>query len=875
MTIAALVCAAVAAWLSGGALTLLPGPGAARAGVLPPLSWLAISLGAAVLIAWRLPAKLLRNSWVLLLSALIVLPWLPIRVPPAFLIWAGPAKVWVWTLIVSAIVVALAAPALAKRAPSALASVVRDPRRAPWLAAVLAASLYIAGAWLVFPRLPAGDEPHYLVIAQSLLRDHDIQVGNNYLNGDYHEYYRGALQPHYLRRGLNEAIYSVHAPGLPALVAPVFALSGYPGVLLFLSLLSACGSAFAWTAAWRVTEDAAASWFGWAVVALSAPFVFQAFTVYPDAPGGALLMVTVVALTLRDKPSTFHTIACGATLAVLPWLHTRFAVLAAVAGLVLARRLAAGPGIRRALALLSIPIVSAIGWFAFFYLVYGTPNPAAPYNGYTQTSLANLSRGLPGLLIDQQFGLLANAPACFCALLGFWPLFRRTPRLATELLAIVAPYVIAVAAYQMWWAGYSSPARFLAPVLLPLSIPAAVWFASRTTVAARTMNLLALASSLLITATIALVDRGALLFNARDGASRLLLWLSPLVNLTTGLPSLFQASPASALLEAALWLLAILATAAIAKMALRDRSLSPAGGVSLGGAAALMLMVAVSTVWRVNRSAPLTPATASAALRRDGGAGNRPLGIRFAPFRLLAASDVLLASSREQWTRSDSPGVQPIVLLQYPLAATYELDAAIVRPGGGLLTVTLDREFGPAWSWSLPDTPGEWRRTFTIPIPATGVLVAGDAAANHAVDRVALRAVSLLKNGGLIDARPVHTVRYGPAVVLLVRGHVYMETGGAWIAGASDAEFAIQPDPGHEIQLFLRNAPVRNRVTLESGSWREELALMPREERLFTIPADPDTGAARLHVSCAAGIRPSDIESSEDTRLLGCWLETR
>jgi hypothetical protein len=873
MTIAALVCAAIAAWLSGGSLTLLPtAPGTPRAGIFPSILWLAVALAVALAIGWRTPPKFIKKSFIFLASVLVALPWLPVRVPPAFLIWAGPAKLWVWALLV----VSLAVPPLAKRAPLVLSGLVADPRRAPWLAGILALGLYSAGAWLVFPRLPAGDEPHYLVITQSLLRDHDIRVGNNYLNGDYHEYYAGALQPHYLRRGLNQEIYSVHAPGLPALVAPVFALLGYPGVLLFLALLSACGTALTWTAIWHVTDDAAASWFGWSVAALSTPFFFQAFTMYPDAPGGALLMVTIVALTAREKPSTLHLVACGATLALLPWLHTRFAVLAGMAGLVLARRLVAeAGGARRVLALLSIPIASGLAWFAFFYEIYGTVNPAAPYNGYTQTSLANVGRGLPGLLIDQQFGLLPNAPAYLCAILGCAALFRRAPRIAIELAAIVLPYVIAVAAYQMWWAGYSSPGRFLAPVLLPLAIPAGIWFASSRLLAVRTMNLLALMVTLLVTTTIAIVERGALLFNARDGASRLLLWLSPFVNLTTGFPSLFQTTPERALAYAGLWVASVAAIAALAMVAFRrqtDRSVSVA---SMVGMTALGVMAAVSLTWRASGSVAATPVSANAALRRSVSTTDGRIGIRFAPFRLLTASEILLASSREQWTRSEPQAAGPTVLLQYPMAATYEIDAAIVGSGGGRVAVTLDREFGPAWSWPLPATPGAWRQTFTIPTPATGLLVTGDAAARRVVDRMALRAVKLVKNGGVIDTRPLHTARYGPAVVLLMRGHVYMEPAGAWVAGASDAEFVIQPDAGREIQLFVRNAPVPNHIRLESGAWREDIALMPREERLVTVPGDPDAGAIRLNVACAAGVRPSAVERSEDTRLLGCWLETR
>ena len=50
---------------------------------------------------------------------------------------------------------------------------------------------------------PGGDEPHYLLVAQSLLKDGDIKVANNYERQDYLEYWRGILHPHYSRPGVN------------------------------------------------------------------------------------------------------------------------------------------------------------------------------------------------------------------------------------------------------------------------------------------------------------------------------------------------------------------------------------------------------------------------------------------------------------------------------------------------------------------------------------------------------------------------------------------------------------------------------------------------------------------------------------------------
>ena len=223
--------AAPAAWLTGGAITFTSSiPGSSRIGLAPSPLWVAGWIAAAG-IAFLLTRPSSNRFALLVLSGILLAPWLPGRVPAALYVWAGPLRGWLWTVLVAAIAV----PAVVRRTPPWLTRTVRDPHRAPWLAAAIAAAAYLAGAWQIFPQLPTGDEPHYLVIAQSLVKDHDLQIENNHRRGDYHDYYGGDLRPDYLRRGQNGEIYSVHAPGLSVLVAPVLAVFGYPGVLAFLA----------------------------------------------------------------------------------------------------------------------------------------------------------------------------------------------------------------------------------------------------------------------------------------------------------------------------------------------------------------------------------------------------------------------------------------------------------------------------------------------------------------------------------------------------------------------------------------------------------------------------------------------------------------
>jgi hypothetical protein len=866
-TLSAFLCSSVGLWVSCGALAVAAiAAGAPRIGVLPSFWWLGIASAGAVALALLLrPAP--RRLAVLWLSALLLLPWLPRPAAPALLVFTGHLREFVWL----AIAVGLAAP-FAVRAARGW-RLVTDPRRAAWIAAAVAALVYLGAASSLWPRLPAGDEPHYLVIAQSLLRDHDLQIENNHTRGDYHEFFAPPLKPDYLRRGVNGQIYSIHAPGLPALVAPAFALFGYRGVVVLLALLCAAATGLVWTAIWRLTGRADASWFGWATVALTVPFVFETFTAFPDGLGGSIVMAGVLVMLLGATASERVLLCAGAALAVLPWLHTRFALPAGALGLIVAaRQLPSADRARRIAVFLLVPAVSGLAWFWFFYAIYGTPNPAAPYGGYTQSSLTNIPRGLTGLLIDQQFGILPYAPVYLCALIGFVPLLRRTPREAGELALVILPYALVTAAYFMWWGGFSAPGRFLTTVLLPLSIPAGVWFANASA-AGRLVGCGGLLVSVAMTATLAAVDRGRLVYNVRDGASLFLLWLAPLVNLHTAFPSLFQGGVLNAWGRGAVWLCGIAAMTAVgAALAARRVALSVVA-LAVGLTAGLFATVAITVVWHSSDAQPVAAEREGPIFLRALDPAAQQVAVRFNPLRRLRVSDVpsLVAIGMPGRRPSD-----PLLTVVRPPAGIYVVEA--VGDGhAGRVTAGLDREPGPLWSWDLPAVSGPWRQSIVLPVPSLSLQIDADAAGRRAVSALSIRAEQVASGSARFDGLEARRAgRYGPATVFLVDGAAYLEKAGAWVAGRDEAGFVIVPDAGSMVRLLLRNFAVDNVVTIDSAGGQQEYPMTPREERTIEVPVDGRTGAAIVRVRSAAGARPSDLEPGNlDLRLLGCWIQVQ
>ena len=72
-----------------------------------------------------------------------------------------------------------------------------EGRWAPHAVTAMALVTALAAAALLVRdgRVPGGDEPHYLIITQSLLSDGDLRIENNHDRGDYFAYVTQELPP--------------------------------------------------------------------------------------------------------------------------------------------------------------------------------------------------------------------------------------------------------------------------------------------------------------------------------------------------------------------------------------------------------------------------------------------------------------------------------------------------------------------------------------------------------------------------------------------------------------------------------------------------------------------------------------------------------
>ena len=652
--------------------------------------------------------------------------------------------------------------------------------------------------------------------------------------------------------------------------------------MLALLLLSALGSALAWHLAWLLTGRQDAAWFGWAAVTASTTWIFHAFTIYPDGPGAVLLLTGAWALLRLEREAAGHVggirpwLWHGAALALLPWMHSRFAVLAGGVGALVLLRMARVPQApAKALAFLAVPSVSLLGWLAYFIAIYGTPDPSAPYGGETG-SFAFVPDGLAGLLFDQRFGLIFYAPVLLFGFIGIGVMLARAGwrRHALELLFVAIPYLVVVTYIAMWWGGRSAPARFFVPLLPWMALPAAAAWTALRRPSSRLLAGGALALTLFISTVLIVVADGRFAFNVRETPAAWLEWLNPAVDLASALPIWWRDDEGPLFMRIAIWGSAMVAAWGIARRF--DNRPASFGVLVITLVFATAASVAASLAWAVDGATGRLTTPAQLEALRTVATERRLLAWHLPSLRRVPRSDVasLLTLEPARSTAAGGAGRNDRPLFVLPAMPAGEYRVKPVADGAdGWIMLGIGRD-----QFAIRTEPLAAARdglTVRFPVDVRALVVRGDEDARRVIRGLEVRPVDLvLPERRLTPAYARQAVRYDGTTVFFLDEGSYAEPEAFWVRGAARSEVVVQPDAASPaVLLLLRNGAVENTVLVESGAWRDELRLAPGEERRLQVPLDPARGAALISLTTSAGFVPAEVDPrSADRRYLGVWV---
>jgi hypothetical protein len=351
---------------------------------------------------------------------------------------------------------------------------------------------------LGLPRIHSGDEPHYLVTLNSLMRDGDLDLANNYAavhRGDiqagkefagqpldHHTvWYEGAARRQWPsvfdlqtwdhdaeghpvprpRPGQTPPMpgqpeISTHPPGLALILAPLLLpLRGTdwvePAAILCSTLATILALAMFRALLWRFTSRPIVVDAVTAVTFLATPVWHYGRSLFNES-FLMLFAVTAYSLTLRGKSP----LLAGGAVALAMLMKPTFLLLA-LPLLVLHvydRNL-------RAAITLAIPIVLAIT----VTLGLNAVLLGGPLRAVQEWQPGSFIGGALGIFFSPERGLLITAPAIVVALLA-WPRFLRSfPREAGILLAGAVLNFVLFASYGSWHGAACYSVRYMVPVL--------------------------------------------------------------------------------------------------------------------------------------------------------------------------------------------------------------------------------------------------------------------------------------------------------------------------------------------------------------------------------------------------------------------------
>ena len=352
-------------------------------------------------------------------------------------------------------------------------------RRFTWGLAVFCACLFFyLVIYLLVPTgkgmltKTSGDEPHYILVTESILRDGDLSLANNYAAKNYQKdgYFRAELQPH-LTTGKGGRRAPWHPVFLSLVILPGFALAGYRGAGVTMVLFMSLSALFVFLILKRFAGERKS-----ALVTLffffTYPVLAYSFRIYPEVVTVFLLSLGIWAcIRYKESERTSCLVLAGSTAALFPLLHPKFIVLtfavALLAFLVARDRL-------RKLLYFFAPVGVALVLLALWtYYLYG-PNIV---RGLTMTGEAGrfFGKGSPwgvfGLYIDRVWGLLPYAPLYLLLFCGM-PLLhdrRDFKKWWVFIPSTVLVYTLVMGSFKEWHGGASPVPRYLIP-LVPLFV---------------------------------------------------------------------------------------------------------------------------------------------------------------------------------------------------------------------------------------------------------------------------------------------------------------------------------------------------------------------------------------------------------------------
>jgi 4-amino-4-deoxy-L-arabinose transferase-like glycosyltransferase len=329
-----------------------------------------------------------------------------------------------------------------------------------------------------------GDEPHYLLITESILHDGDVFLTNNYQAKQYLPYFQQDITMWHVAHGRDGRFVSTHPMALSVLVLPGFWLFGYTGAALTMILLMSAAAALSFLITDRFVSRGIAA--GVTVfLFFTYPLVFYSRLIYPETVAVFLVALGVwSAWRLKESAKPLHAALLGLSAGALTLFHPKFVAIS-IGFLILFFIVRPSKDLKLLAWMLAPAAACTLLLVAFTSIAFGTKiaqgltasGGSKFQGGYWGT---NSVWGIGGLFIDRAWGLLIFAPVYGLFLAG---LVCQKTELEWDRWWIFFPVVIGLhtlvlGVFQSWNGGAAPVQRYLVP-LAPLFLMCIALFIDR------------------------------------------------------------------------------------------------------------------------------------------------------------------------------------------------------------------------------------------------------------------------------------------------------------------------------------------------------------------------------------------------------------
>ena len=342
----------------------------------------------------------------------------------------------------------------------------------------------------------SGDEPHYLVIAHSIVFDADIDLTNNY--SDAKLIAGGTLEAGAHARPHDGRLRPVHDIGMPIVFAPVvrvaYGVAQVLGDAIPASLLSRArlntellfrhqiSLAMALLTGLLARElfltlcalGMARGAFGWSLLfALTPPALSHSFLFFTEIPTALITLFVFRRLSVQPLSSWRMAAVAGALTGFLLLVHARNVGIVAGLGLVAVMMTRRGTWSLRLLAVFGAGLaLAALARTLTTFVLWGslvtTPHAAPGAMPFAREFISEVTVRVTGMLFDREHGLVAYAPVYLLAAPGFLLMRAKYPRVLRDLGFVAGAYLLLVLLpmtnFHGWRGGWSPAARFLLPI---------------------------------------------------------------------------------------------------------------------------------------------------------------------------------------------------------------------------------------------------------------------------------------------------------------------------------------------------------------------------------------------------------------------------